>query len=110
MLKEMLIFSFEKKHLSRLNMGCAILYLILTVIALLLIISAHVVNVIYRKHKSIKASMQSQVNPCHIHRMLFSAYLYIFIIYMSETFILGFNAHSILCNLSFITLIVRMLE
>ena len=82
MLKEiLLIFSFEKKHLSRLNMGSGILYLILTVIAHLLTISAHVVNVIYRKHKSIKASMQSQVNPRHIRRMLFSAYTCIHYIY-----------------------------
>ena len=87
-------FKFKYIHLSA---GIAVIYLILTVIALLLTIPAHIINVMFREHKSIKASSH-KLN----HIIFIGCYLVILGIVLhtfGQMLILSLPAHSVLCNL-----------
>ena len=82
---------------NHLRPDIAALYLILAVVALLLAIPAQVVNVVYRKHKSIKAT-----SPKLNHIVFVGCYLVILGIVLhtfSEMLILNINAQTVLCNL-----------
>ena len=92
-------YSFKTDH-YRLNGGIALLYFVLTVVALMLIIPAQVVNVLYRGHKSIKASSHKLNHIIFIG--CYSAILCILIYILSNTLVLSFVAHSIICNLYYI--------
>ena len=85
---------FEYSHLSA---GIALPYIILTVIALLLTILVQIVNVVFREHKSIKASSH-KLN----HIIFIGCYLVILGIVLhtfGQMLILSLPAHSVLCNL-----------
>ena len=85
---------FEYSHLSA---GIALPYIVLTLIALLLTIPVQIVNVVFRKHKSIKASSH-KLN----HIIFVGCYLVILGIVLhtfGQMLILSLPAHSVLCNL-----------